>query len=50
MAIGPFPASLCAHRDATGEIKEDRDGEKEKQGFLVHAGFKAQPVRGGRGD
>jgi len=44
MPIGPFPASLRAHRNAAAEIKEDSEGQKDKQGFLAHAFCKAERV------
>ena len=40
MAIGTFAAGLGTHR-AAGEIKNNRESEKEKQGLLVHVVFKS---------
>jgi len=44
MPIGPFSASLRAHRNAAVEIKEDGEGEEDKQGFLAHPFCKAERV------
>lgn len=45
MTISAFAAGLRAH-GAAGEIKQDRRGEQKEQGFLKHAAFKAEGVRG----
>src|SRR5436309_2883825 len=44
MTVGPFPASLRAHRNAAAKIKKDDGEQEEKKDFLVHAVCKARRV------